>query len=192
MMMEPATKQGILREVTRHILNIFNERGVKYWIDFGTLLGCQREGDIIEWDNDADFSFMQEDVAEAWRCIPEILAHPLVYWVRSFHLGGTKVEGQGWFIDFYTWNDAGDKFSHTQPESFGIPHFPRREYDNGFEFVDFIDTKARIPVDWDCRLTRLYGDYSKPAQPSNGKDWWSTPGSVAGERTRCRALIQQG
>jgi hypothetical protein len=51
---------------TEHLLELIGftsellaRRGVVHWLDFGTLLGAVREGELIPWDGDADFSVMQ-------------------------------------------------------------------------------------------------------------------------------------
>lgn len=43
-----------LREMALHTIDSFNKHGVEYWVDYGTLLGIIREGDIIKHDNDVD------------------------------------------------------------------------------------------------------------------------------------------
>lgn len=40
----------MLRDVT----NLFKSFGIKYWLDFGGLLGVVREGDLIVGDDDTD------------------------------------------------------------------------------------------------------------------------------------------
>eukprot|EP01135_Chromosphaera_perkinsii_P006219 Nk52_evm1s457 gene=Nk52_evmTU1s457 len=50
-----------LRKVLKDFTEGCEEIQVKYWIDFGTLLGAVRHKGIIPWDNDLDFGIMAKD-----------------------------------------------------------------------------------------------------------------------------------
>ena len=43
-----------LRKMAIFVFQCLNDTGMPYWVDFGTLLGIHREGDIILGDNDVD------------------------------------------------------------------------------------------------------------------------------------------
>lgn len=51
-------RREYLRRMARETIDIFNNQGVDYWVDYGTLLGIVRENDIIEHDNDVDICVM--------------------------------------------------------------------------------------------------------------------------------------
>lgn len=46
--------QPRLRKLVSNIIEKFNDNKVKYWVDYGTLLGIARDGDIIKHDTDTD------------------------------------------------------------------------------------------------------------------------------------------
>ena len=48
------------------VIQALNETDITYWVDFGTLLGIHREGDIILLDNDADIC-IPSVTKEQWR-----------------------------------------------------------------------------------------------------------------------------
>ncbi|GAA6089601.1 fukutin-related protein [Tachysurus ichikawai] len=51
-----------LRETTKHVINILEHSGVRYWLEGGSLLGAARHQDIIPWDYDVDLGIYLEDV----------------------------------------------------------------------------------------------------------------------------------
>jgi hypothetical protein len=48
-------------EVLVRVDNVFNELNIKYWLDFGTLLGAYRNGDFLQHDEDLDFGAYLHD-----------------------------------------------------------------------------------------------------------------------------------
>jgi hypothetical protein len=50
-----------LKEVLFYLHDLFDEKGIKYWMDFGTLLGAVRNGRIIPHDTDGDLCLLIED-----------------------------------------------------------------------------------------------------------------------------------
>lgn len=71
-----------LKDTLYYTIDLLDKYGITYWLDFGTLLGAVRHGDIIPWDNDCDISIFASSA--------EILAA----------LEG-KVEADGYWLDFY-------------------------------------------------------------------------------------------
>jgi len=49
-------------EILGKVKEVFDEIGVVFWLDNGTLLGAMREGKIIEWDNDIDLGVHFKDI----------------------------------------------------------------------------------------------------------------------------------
>ena len=49
------------------------EENLSSWIDYGTLLGAYRQGDILPWDQDADVGYLQRDVGRVkFNVIPKL------------------------------------------------------------------------------------------------------------------------
>lgn len=55
-----------LRKTARHVFNVLDEAGVRYWLEAGSLLGAMRSNDILPWDHDVDVGFNRDDLA---RCV---------------------------------------------------------------------------------------------------------------------------
>jgi len=51
-----------LRETTRHVLGLFEDLKIEYWLEGGSLLGAARHGDVIPWDYDVDIGMYKGDV----------------------------------------------------------------------------------------------------------------------------------
>jgi len=53
------------------VKQILDDAGVKYWLDYGTLLGAVRDGKFIPWDNDIDLGAMSTESDKIIAKLPE-------------------------------------------------------------------------------------------------------------------------
>jgi len=69
-----------LRILLHQVCAALEGAGATYWVDFGSLLGIHRDGDLILYDNDVDLAILDPD----WRSLlPYLQAHLPSYDVRS-------------------------------------------------------------------------------------------------------------
>lgn len=57
----PICWKNNLVELLSYLVDILNKHNIKYFIDYGTLLGCVRNNKFIPWDTDIDISIIKED-----------------------------------------------------------------------------------------------------------------------------------
>ena len=53
--------QRLNQELLNFVVNVLEKYDLKYWLDYGTLLGAVRHGGYIPWDDDIDLGMMRKD-----------------------------------------------------------------------------------------------------------------------------------
>lgn len=120
-------------EVLGHIDRICRKYGLKYFADYGTLIGAVRHGGFIPWDDDFDISMLREDYMVFLKVAPKEL--PEGYTVLSIY-NNYKVKlflGRAVNNNIISTEAHFLKANHNCPYATGIDIFPidHFEYDEG-------------------------------------------------------------
>lgn len=78
---------GVVRDMLSTLMEALDEASVPYWVNYGTLLGAIREGDIIDGDDDADLGMEERHLDKVWgsSSVHEALAGKGFKLVRSMN-----------------------------------------------------------------------------------------------------------
>jgi phosphorylcholine metabolism protein LicD len=53
-----------LEELLKYLAVVFDDAGLHYWLDFGSLLGMVRNGHLMAWDHDVEIGIFREDLSK--------------------------------------------------------------------------------------------------------------------------------
>lgn len=97
-----------------YVAKLLEEHNIKYWLDWGTLLGAVRNGRMIPWDYDIDLGMFHDDAQRLIALSPDIAkdgfdltafwCNTYVHIIRFF----TKEHGLNFHIDIYPWIVVGE------------------------------------------------------------------------------------
>ena len=94
------------------ITDSLDNHKIKYWLDFGTLLGAVRDGKVIPWDGDFDLSSLEtnlEQKSDLWKEISnkgydvQIEYNNIKFIKKNWHVGYFKID-----LHRYRINSFGD------------------------------------------------------------------------------------
>lgn len=142
--------------------NALDEAGIPFWLDFGTLLGVMRDGELIRHDTDVDIAVLHEDFSAEIRQILSAKGFRLTaeYLVDNGRLAREEcyeLNGVGLDIFYYHRSDK-EMWCHLFPGS-GEDHVVRELRMNwsGFKEVPFAGMNWLAPKDHHQRLVDTYG-----------------------------------
>lgn len=61
-----------IRQILKDVGALLDGAGIRWWIDYGTVLGYVRNGGLIPWDKDTDLGILAEDRQKLLDLRPEI------------------------------------------------------------------------------------------------------------------------
>lgn len=159
----------------KYTIPILNDNNISYWLTDGTLLGCHREHDIIEGDDDVDILIMEEDFQKAIELLNKDLPLFMSKLDPLAELATTSLN-----------NKSGDNtylgkidFNKTFKENdiiYKLEDGKRYEYEYNDIFplkeVDFLELKVKIPKNTPKILEKIYGsDYMTPRAHYKGPEY---------------------
>jgi hypothetical protein len=107
----PQDTQDDMRQVLAAIGAIMEGSGIRWWLDYGTLLGAWRLGRAMAFDHDLDLSFLDEDEEKLRACMPDLEARGIVLNLErtSLFFRGRKIG------DWEKWSRYGDRLCRDDP-----------------------------------------------------------------------------
>ncbi len=150
---------GDIYQILKVMDKVFKKNKIYYWIDFGTLLGAERHGGIIPWDDDADICIFAGDINNVANLENIFARYGLVLWKRHplpwvLHFPGQQNYG----VDFFfQWDVPNSPNGELTFQSDWTGHWYRNEVES-YRRVAFGPLMLNAPsLPW-RRLHKQYGD----------------------------------
>ncbi len=158
-------------------IDILNEKGLKYWLEAGTLLGIMRDGDLISWDYDADLGIPAESADEIMKLRLDFLPKYLIKRrrINSLWIPGDmrvikiktpweKIRQINFHIDLFCVYPVNDKYRWV--DSNALKHVDRKFYDS-LSTIEWEGRTINIPNHAEEYLSLRYRNWQVPERNYN-------------------------
>jgi hypothetical protein len=182
---DPATKAFATR-VMQSLWLMAQKQGVRFCLDFGTLLGACREQDFIAWDDDIDLALIDDDfpalidalpaLKAALPSLPGVQARVAVYSSATTPAAAVITfldeQGSGAIVPFEVSflrrvfeNDV------CVTKGYGTEFIAPPEHFQGYEQLTFLDRRFNVPQRPEGYLDFVYGNWKQPMKNTTLADY---------------------
>jgi phosphorylcholine metabolism protein LicD len=161
-----------MKKMLLKTIDILNEKGFKYWLEAGTLLGILRDGDLIPWDYDADIGIPADSADDIMNLRMDFLPNYLIKRrkINSNWLPGDmrvikvktpweKIRQINFHIDLFCVYPVKDKYRWV--DSNALKHVDRKYYDT-LSTIQWEGRTINIPNYVEEYLSLRYGNWQVP------------------------------
>lgn len=142
------------------VSEIMDKNNVYFGLYAGSILGAVREHDFIDWDEDIDLYFLEEELPKFLSALYDLVDNGFEL-LRYERRGLYSVKRNGEYIDFYMQKKIADGV-------WSVGETPTLEEDvMDTIFVPLRGGQYRVPRNYDRCLTLWYGDWRTPVQYAN-------------------------
>lgn len=142
--------QKIMLYISKNIHRVCVKHNIKYWLDWGSLLGCIRHGGFIPWDDDMDICMLREDYEKFLKVAQDELGDE--FFVQHsgsdprFPFVYTKVRLEGTCWKSYHWKDANLKSYGIWVDIFPMDSYPKSRF--MVRFITFWKSFYKHTIGW--------------------------------------------
>lgn len=174
-------------EMLIYFSQLMEENGINLFLEFGTLLGIIRNGEIIDWDDDIDFSINDCHSSKAANVLIEnhkdFPCSDKVKWTATARKDDS---GNIWYISLNFINKDLNNFIPFEI-SFGVRKVFKdksvcmrgryiscnKDFFSKHDILEFKNTNIKIPYNSIGYLDFTYGDWKTPRMYTFGEDYGS-------------------
>jgi hypothetical protein len=159
----PECCKAHIRRIMADLARLMDRDGIRWWVDYGTLLGYVRNGGLIRYDKDGDLGVFGEDREKLLALQPELLA-------MGYHATFAPPRPTQRFRTGDRMKVRISNRNHTNVDIFiWYPDKPKKGYLDRKNYIGADMYKGReFPMDWAFPLARGEWDgidVSIPAEP---------------------------